>query len=85
MTPVVLLAGFCAIMAAVAVSRVLLADGETIDAGTALVVVAVAVLTLAWATVSTGVTGSPVLIASALGALALVVGCAGIVLIARGW
>lgn len=82
MTPAALLAGFCSLLAAVAVGRFALADErEVTETGTVSLVVGIAVLTASWAALSAGASGLALALAL-LGAGGVGVG---FVVLVRNW
>ncbi|APW96570.1 hypothetical protein CHINAEXTREME_01750 [Halobiforma lacisalsi AJ5] len=86
LTPVVLLAGFCAAMSAVTIGRLLVAEPherDPIDVGTALLVVSITLGTVFWAATEESWLSWPTRGVVAMACLA--VGVAGLVVLARHW
>lgn len=84
LTPVVLLAGFCAVMSAVAAWQLVADDGlDPIDVGTTLLVVAITLGTVVWATISESwLTWTGRLSIAVVG---VVLGCIGLALVVSHW
>ena len=84
LSPIVLLAGFCAVLAGVAIGRLVAADRrDPIDAGTTLLIVAITLGATVWATIDESWLAWST--RGVLAVLALAVGVAGLWLLSRHW